>query len=999
MSNLKKLSAFITVFVLSFFIFGISQASAAVISDFQDGLEDWKLTGDSEGKGVETEYEDSDKTPNKFAFGDDQTTGGVWYWKAPKKFTGDLSGVLDEYVTFDMKVSDKSSQFMAKDIIIRGADDTLIFRHHRGENHIEKYPKANWTRYEIQISPSKKWALKSKGSPATRQEMRKVLSNAKGLLIRGEYKKGSDFGYLDNVVLGGVGDKPKPNSYPDSSNPEVEVIDISPQEAYKQFDKNNLDSINTDSLEDINLNETSEMYCVVGSEGSKREFDSRSAAEEQKSLIKGKYQREAKIVESSCENAEDVNFDNKSSEFEFVDEIDLDTNNEEGDSGENSSCSETQPVCSENNYTFDSECAAQRENVNYTIGACESDISSGESKDKGGKEAKLPELVTKGVENISLVEGGDSSEIKIKLSSKPKPESSFRYSYVSLNRATKVELDISKTQLMFGANDWNEFKTIEISAIEDGEDEGTETITRKIKFNAKYYGRSNIDNSEAIPSNTTREKAVNIKIKDNDKNENKSQESDSNNERSRSDYTKDFSDKTIPNLIIKETNGSTVLKEGVNKVQDKIKVKLSKPPLSMNSTIALELKENNREIDVQGSLPATMVRDSNNWNSYQSFNLSAIDDSELEGTETVTRKLIMYNYFAPDEAAPTKTKRVKNIDIKIKDNNSIDPEIKKIQNRIENFKSEADSANSDIREVILNSKIDELRSKLEDLKDRSSSSEEQSEPSKMKPNKPEDKNKSSEVSDSSEESASNQARDEQNKTERSNSESEGTNKNYVLEPGKFYSSSDSNTVFKVRVDKNSSRLEKMPVQNSEIYFSYHKENNFEDVIEVSPKKMDKISTFEGGFLPWGPYADFKNGSIVKTVDDSRVFFKMGNELYYFENQDDFCNFFGECKWGSVRDVSRAFVENHEISKKLPLDQEEKSYPNGMLIQQVSENGELGSTVYKLQEAGLGRVEKCSVESMKALELLDFYEPSIAQTERDYPECSNPITVDKISEVE
>lgn len=209
--------------------------------------------------------------------------------------------------------------------------------------------------------------------------------------------------------------------------------------------------------------------------------------------------------------------------------------------------------------------------------------------------------------------------------------------------------------------------------------------------------------------------------------------------------------------------------------------------------------------------------------------------------------------------------------------------------------------------------------------------------------------------------------------------------NTEVKAGGFYTTPDSSTVYKVV--KTSDGLVKRPVQNPRVLQSHFKIDDlaiiFSRVQEVRSPKLDSVPNSKAGFLPWGQYVDFKDGSLVKTIVDNRVYLVMGDSKYYFTNQDDFCEFYGRCKWGSIRDVSEEFVDKLDNKGEVPLDGDDY-YPEGMMVKYKFDNGRVGKRVYKLERSSSDKTAARPVGSYQAFKQLGFYEPGIAVTKKDFP---------------
>ena len=98
-------------------------------------------------------------------------------------------------LAFQLKSDISTSQFDADDIILTGADITLV--HDTWRN-----PGKEWTGYRVRLAETTNWVNRSSGKTAVREELEQVLSDLSVLRIRGEYASGRDTGWLKDVVLG-----------------------------------------------------------------------------------------------------------------------------------------------------------------------------------------------------------------------------------------------------------------------------------------------------------------------------------------------------------------------------------------------------------------------------------------------------------------------------------------------------------------------------------------------------------------------------------------------------------------------------------------------------------------------------------------------------------------------------------------------------------------------------------------------------------------------------
>jgi len=178
---------------------------APIVSNFEDGTEGWRGSGDYEG--LRTSRTRPVQGYYLQAF--DQATGGTWYFQAPAKFEGDKSryygGTLSYFLLAGLangNAPTASDYFGAPDVIIQQAGRrglTLEYRLPRGA-----YPDPNgFKEILVTLAPSPGWRVQGSGDRATAEQMATVLANVGQMFIRGEYFNRDDYGEIDEVYLEG----------------------------------------------------------------------------------------------------------------------------------------------------------------------------------------------------------------------------------------------------------------------------------------------------------------------------------------------------------------------------------------------------------------------------------------------------------------------------------------------------------------------------------------------------------------------------------------------------------------------------------------------------------------------------------------------------------------------------------------------------------------------------------------------------------------------------
>jgi hypothetical protein len=166
-----------------------------VLSDFQENDEGWTVVGDAQGTSVIPDWKWDADNGNGYISAKDDVVGGHWYWKAPQKFLGDMSGAYGYTLTYSLRQSNIDRQWIiAPHVILSGSGVRLV--HDTSFN-----PGTAWTDYSVEIHEWK-WRINSlDGDFTDKSILNTVISDLDSFLIRGEFRDGADTGDLDHVVL------------------------------------------------------------------------------------------------------------------------------------------------------------------------------------------------------------------------------------------------------------------------------------------------------------------------------------------------------------------------------------------------------------------------------------------------------------------------------------------------------------------------------------------------------------------------------------------------------------------------------------------------------------------------------------------------------------------------------------------------------------------------------------------------------------------------------
>ncbi len=152
----------------------------------------------------------------------------------------------------------------------------------------------------------------------------------------------------------------------------------------------------------------------------------------------------------------------------------------------------------------------------------------------------------------------------------------------------------------------------------------------------------------------------------------------------------------------------------------------------------------------------------------------------------------------------------------------------------------------------------------------------------------------------------------------------------------------------------SSDCKKRPIKSSQVYFSHF--SSWSQVKVTSAKAIENIPDHELSFLPWGPNRVFENGSLVKTVDDPRVYLYVNKELHPINSYDVFVGLGYTAQ--SVEDVSADVLTKYE---KKGLITNTANVPNGVVFKYPD-----SPSVYMVVRSQNGTAEKQYVQSVEDL---------------------------------
>jgi len=178
--------------------------NGTVESTFDDGNEGWTLFSDQPD--TEATYRSDGGNPGGHIANEDTKGGDTWYYDAPDAFLGDKSEFYDGALMFDMKKRFPRGDNYYDSFTIGAHGDITL----QGDNRSISYdlggaardPGQNWSTFSVPLNASGiGWVDNDTQEQISESEMKAVLADLDGMLIRGEWRTGSDASSLDNVKL------------------------------------------------------------------------------------------------------------------------------------------------------------------------------------------------------------------------------------------------------------------------------------------------------------------------------------------------------------------------------------------------------------------------------------------------------------------------------------------------------------------------------------------------------------------------------------------------------------------------------------------------------------------------------------------------------------------------------------------------------------------------------------------------------------------------------
>lgn len=165
-------------------------------STFKSDTENWKVEAGAGGDREDPDHVATGGSPGGFVQIVDQTDG-VAFWRAPAEFRGNQGGAFKGTLEWAWQQSATDNGFFDVDVILEGGAQQLTLD-------VPDVPPATpfWGEVAVQLKPAG-WEDSTvlPLTPATKRDMKNVLSDVEELKIRAEHRTGEDTDGLDSVFL------------------------------------------------------------------------------------------------------------------------------------------------------------------------------------------------------------------------------------------------------------------------------------------------------------------------------------------------------------------------------------------------------------------------------------------------------------------------------------------------------------------------------------------------------------------------------------------------------------------------------------------------------------------------------------------------------------------------------------------------------------------------------------------------------------------------------
>jgi len=177
-----------------------------------------------------------------------------------------------------------------------------------------------------------------------------------------------------------------------------------------------------------------------------------------------------------------------------------------------------------------------------------------------------------------------------------------------------------------------------------------------------------------------------------------------------------------------------------------------------------------------------------------------------------------------------------------------------------------------------------------------------------------------------------------------------------LETQSAYTNSETSAVYYI-----TKKCTKRAFKNPEIFFTYF--DSWDQVKNTERNVLKNIPTDELGFMPWGFKKEFKSGTLVKTVNDPKVYVLLRNEKCWIKSERVFEALKYKKDW--ITDVDSRLLDKYKTCNK-PIDYTDHHPPGTLIKYPDSEN------VYVLRKnPNNGKIGKDLIEDRQEFNRLGF----------------------------
>lgn len=110
----------------------------------------------------------------------------------------------------------------------------------------------------------------------------------------------------------------------------------------------------------------------------------------------------------------------------------------------------------------------------------------------------------------------------------------------------------------------------------------------------------------------------------------------------------------------------------------------------------------------------------------------------------------------------------------------------------------------------------------------------------------------------------------------------------------------------------SSDCKKRPIRNPKVFFSHF--SSWDDVRTTDRETLEDIANHPLHFLPWGIRRAFENGSLIKTVNDPKVYLVIGSNVHPIETEKAFLRL--GLLWEWIEDVAPEVIDRLEQEARI-----------------------------------------------------------------------------------